>query len=227
MNKAIKSNSLLAARSKSQNTSFGNNKLINNNPHVKYNMNIVTNNSENLTNEDAIISLLRPQSIRQDNTDFVKNMNRLVEERRNKIPIKNTPYKLIIKDHIVQKPVDQIQEDDFIVHRVDKSIDANIDVFNNELRKKKQQQDAIDHELQVTFNNDNYRAHKKKFEYNENYIRNLGYSQENSAELKTDCIEFYKKKQRELEQEKKQHDEILRNLIDDGFINRDELPNSD
>nr|AEX62953.1 hypothetical protein mv_R749 [Moumouvirus Monve] len=134
------------------------------------------------------------------------------------------PYKTIIKDKIINKKVEEVKLEDLLVHKSVKGVDDDKDKFEKELKIKENEKEKINDELQIEFNIDNYDKHKKTFEYNATFIRNLAYEQNVFDENKQDCIEFYQKKQKEAEEGKQICDEILRNIIDEGIISKDELP---
>jgi hypothetical protein len=153
-----------------------------------------------------------------------KKMHEEYKKGKTGITITNTPYKVIMKDRIVNKKVEDVTLDDIIVHKVDKKIDADVNKFINDLTTKKKEIEKINQELNIEFNIDNYDKHKKKFEYKQTFIRNMAYDQNNQLETKQDFIEFYKKKQKEAEEGKKLCDDILRNIVDEGIISKEEIP---
>lgn len=181
-------------------------------------------------NMNIIEEMLKPQKIMKDNkdveTNFEKRNTIQSDAKKGKINIKitNTPYKNIIKDKIITKDVDKVELSDLLVHKSKKEIDADINKFNEDLHKKEDEKEKINDELQIEFNIDNYDKHKKKFEYNETFIRNLYFEENTFDESKQDYIDFYKKKQKEAEEGQKLCDHILRNIVDEGIVSKDELP---
>lgn len=239
-------------RNNPTNVPFQGNQLISNNVHVQNNLNnyvqqfkqvknvpntitvpsvtIVDNKAEPAHHVEIISQMLKPQKITRDNRDVKSNFEarREVQKKAEKgdigIAITNTPYKTIIKDKIITKAVKDVKEDDLLVHKSIREIDANIDKFNKEYVKKKNEETEVNEELKIEFHIDNYNKHKKKFEYKESFIRNLAYDQNSAEENKADSIDFYKKKQKEAEEGKKTCDDILKYLEEEGVIREDELP---
>ncbi|AGF85459.1 low complexity protein [Moumouvirus goulette] len=189
------------------------------------------NNSNTKKKLNIIEEMLKPQVIIKDNKDVESNFKvrdeirkKILEENKFDVKPTNMPYKTIIKDRIINKKVEEIKLEDLLVHKSIKGIDDNKDKFEKELKIKENEKEKINDELQIEFNIDNYDKHKKTFEYNATFIRNLAYEQNVFDENKQDCIEFFQKKQKEAEEGKQLCDEILRNIIDEGIISKDELP---
>lgn len=182
-------------------------------------------------NINIIKEMLKPQKITKNNNKDVitnytirKNIQKDAKEGIINIKITNAPYKSIIKDKIITKAVKDVKEEDFIVHKSTKEIDANRTRFDKELNIKENEKEKINEELNIEFHIDNYDTHKKKFDYKDTFIKNLGFEQNIYDENKQDCIEFYRKKQKEAEEGQKLCDQILHNIIDEGIIGADELP---
>ena len=185
----------------------------------------------NKKNSNIIEDMLKPEKIlKNDNKDVLSNFN--VREKilldtkdgKSDIKITNVPYKCILKDRVVQKKVDEIKEEDIIVHKCNKDIDADVVKFNKDLTVKKAEKKEINKELNIEFHIENYDKHKSKFEFNTSFINNVEYDENTFDENKQDYIDFYKKKQREAEEGKKLCDQILHNMIDGGIISKDEIP---
>lgn len=181
--------------------------------------------------KNIIEDMLKPQKIVKNNKDVessYKHRKMIQEKAKEKdgigIEITNMPYKSIIKDKIPKKNVKDIREEDLIVHKSIRKIDADRDVFNKELAVKENEKEKINEELKIEFHIDNYDRHKKNFSYKESFIRNLAYEENTFSENKEDVIEFYRKKQKEAEDGKKLCDQILHDIQDDSVISRDELP---
>lgn len=214
---------------------FQNNQLMNNNVHIMSNLNDCMRGTKTTkcSNANLIEELLKPLKTNKDNKDvnFTYRIRNEEQQKAKKgdidIEITNAPYKIIIKDKIVNKPVKKIGEEDLVVYRTNKKIDADIHRFNKDLETKNKEQTKINEELEMEFHEDNYDKHKKKFEYKETFIRNLdtSHQQNTFGENKQDCIDFYKQKQKEAEEGKKLCDQILHDLVDEGLISKDELPN--
>lgn len=187
-------------------------------------------------NANLIEEMLKPVKIvKNENTNKDVNSNYRVRKdvqkqaKKGKINIKmtNTPYKNIIKDKIITKNVEDVKEEDLLVHKSMRGIDDNIEKFKQELNIKEQEKQKINDELDIEFQIENYDKHKKKFEYKESFIKNLPYEEKTFNENKEDFIDFYKKKQKEAEEGMKLCDQVLHNMIDEGIISKDELPTED
>lgn len=232
------------------NVPFFGNQLINQNPHVMHNLNTfihsqktnqanimnysqtnISSKSKNKkSNSNIIEEMLKPQKIIKDNKDVSSNFrNRKDVQKQAKkgnigIIMTNAPYKNIIKDKIITKDVDKVKLEDLLVHKVDKKIDADVEIFNKELDTKEKEKENINKELEIEFHIDNYDKHKGKFEYKQTFIKNMAFEQNTYIETKQDFIEFYRQKQKEAEEGQKLCDELLHNMVDDGVISKDELP---
>ena len=202
----------------------------------------MSDNTRNLTNNkkqsngktiNIIEEMLKPQKITKDNSkDFdakyksKKEDYKLDDEGRlsKQFKVTNAPYKNIIKDKIITKDVKQVKEEDLLVHKSVRAVDANREKFDKELELKIDEKDKINDELKIEFHIDNYDKHKKSFEWKETFIRNLAYEENTFDESKQDYIEFYRQKQKEAEEGKKLCDQILHGIIDEGIMSKDELP---
>lgn len=186
------------------------------------------NKSKNI---NIIQEILKPQKImKEQNKDVTSNfqVRKQIQEEAEKgnigIKITNAPYKSIIKDKIITKKVEDVTKEDLIVHKADKAVDANLEKFMHDLDTKEKEKRQINDELKIEFSINNYDKHKKKFEYKETFVRNLAFEQNTFDESKQDFIEFYRQKQKEAEEGQKLCDQILRNMVDEGIISKDELP---
>ena len=218
-------------------TPFQNNNLINKNVHVMNNLNemVQRKNSKNIQNKknnkhknssfNIIEQMLTPQTIIKDNIDIEENLQKKISQREENIKRTNIPYKIIIKDKIITHELNKDEfGDKIIVHKTTVD-DSNIEKFNKELNNKFQEKKKINDELEIEFHIDNYSKHKKNFEYKETFIKNLAFEQNSFDESKHDYIEFYKQKQKEVEEGKKMCDEILRNIDNNNnIIKKEELP---
>jgi hypothetical protein len=63
-------------------------------------------------------------------------------------------------------------------------------------------------------------SHKKDFDYQHKYKYRVKIDNEDE-DLRVDRIEFYKKEQNKVEENKKKIDDILLNLIDSGILSKD------
>ena len=223
---------------------FNNNQLFQNNPHVMNNLNgllqehkTYSNNASKSArssnkNSNLIDAILKTEKINKKNNKDVESnytVRKTIQENAKKkegikIEITNVPYKTIIKDKIINKPVKEIKQEDLIVHKVLTGVDNNREIFEKELQTKVNEKNKINDELEIEFNIDNYDKHKKKFEYKETFIRNLPFEQNGFDKNKQDYIDFYKEKKKEAEEKNKFCDEVFEKLIDEGIISKDELP---
>lgn len=191
---------------------------------------VIDNSQKNTKSKNIIEEILKPQKIIRDNKDVEANYRaRKKSQKQSKkgninIKITNVPYKNIIKDKIITKKVEDVTVEDLIVHRSQKEIDADREKFEKELKDKNNEMEKINEELKIEFNIENYDKHKKKFEYKESFIKNLAFEQSTFDENKQDYINFYQRKQKEAEEGKKICDQILHSIMDEGIVNRDELP---
>lgn len=215
---------------------FQNNKLINNNVHVVNTLNRTLHPKPASSlgrggkTTNIIEELLRPINV-YTSGDTQGEIKQKYEERRQmkedalagkmEYKITNVPYKNIIKDKVITKKIEDVTPEDIIVHRVVKEVDSDILKFKNDLDTKTNERREIDDEIKLEYSTANYNKHKKKYIYNKNFIRNLAYE---SSDVKQDYIEFYKKKQEEQEKCIELCDEIIKKLVDDGYIDTNELP---
>lgn len=206
---------------------FQNNQLIN------HDIRIINTLSEqmvpNKRGENVIEQMLKPVTIGRANDDVMLSY-KIREEIQQKastgdigIVITNAPYKAIIKEPI-NKAVGDITKEDLIVHKVVNGVDNNAQRFMQETSTKERERDSINKSLAIEFSIDNYNKHKKVFEYNESFIKNMAYEENLFDDSKKDCIAFYQKKQKELEDGRQVCDQVLRNLLDSGLISKDEIP---
>lgn len=195
--------------------------------------NFTRKNQNNGKKINIIEEMLKPIKIERDAEDN-KDVHTSYEARRNiqeevkkgnfNIKITNAPYKCIIKDKIINKNVEDVTEEDLVVHKSVRGVDDDINIFNKQMSKLEKEKEEINEELAVEFHVDNYDKHKKKFEYKETFIKNLKSDTKDFDENKQDYIDFYNQKQKEAEEGLKMCDNVLKNLVDDGFIDQNELP---
>lgn len=193
------------------------------------------NNGQKKKNINIIEEMLKPQKISKNNNDVELSYTKrklLQDELKNgkfMFALSNQPYKNILKDKIIQKNVEDITEDDIIVHKINKEIDANRKRFDEELQHKMEEKQKINYELEIEFHVDNYDRHKKNFEYKESFIKNLAYEENTIVDSKRDLIEFYREEQRKAEEGIKICDQIkiLLDMDKSGIINEDEIPDFD
>jgi len=127
----------------------------------------------------------------------------------------NQPYKGIIKNFNYDREFKK--QEDLIVHKVTSAdkihFDTDIEKYNSTIKEQNK-------EINSTYSKDKKNEHKKEFEYQHKYkYRNkLDNTSEPDSDLRVDRIEFYKKEQQKLEDNKKKIDDILINLIDSGVL---------
>ena len=218
-------------------TPFQHNQLLNQNVHAMGNLNehlkqrksyntdvrvdppkrtVNTRTSKNLIDE-----IFKPEKIKCDNRDVIKNYKEREQVQSKTIDPENIPYKIIIKVKIVTKPVRKSK--DLVVHE---STDADRDInkFQKDLSVKKQEKKKINQELSIQFNENNRDTHQENFDMNGTFIKNLSYSSNTFGENKDDYVDFYRKCQKEAEEGKEMCDQIINRLVDTGLIKANELP---
>ena len=179
------------------------------------------NNIDQMYNQNDFKNLiLKPQKIEKPNINLdslinskeQSNLTDLKESLKKRI---NEPYKGIIKNFDYSK-IREKHEEDLIVHKVneeDKNIkvfDSNMCLFHNKIEKQNK-------DIKDTYSIDKKTEHKKEFDYQHKYkYRTKIDSGDN--DLRVDRIEFYKKEQSKIEDNKKKIDDILLNLIDSGIL---------
>ena len=179
------------------------------------------NNIDQMYNQNDFKNLiLKPQKIEKPNINLDSLIN--CKEQSNLTDLKesikkrtNEPYKGIIKNFDYSK-IREKHEEDLIVHKVneeDKNIkvfDSNMSLFHNKIEKQNK-------DIKDTYSIDKKTEHKKEFDYQHKYkYRTKIDSGDN--DLRVDRIEFYKKEQSKIEDNKKKIDDILLNLIDSGIL---------
>lgn len=217
---------------------FQSNKLIANNVHIVNNIGNMLRSEQGHRNNDPntdqglgsniIENILRASDTRYSSDGDISNSYKnKVESYKNsalKYKITNAPYKNIIKDRVISKPVEEITEQDLIVHRVIPGEDNDIKQFERDLKNKQTVFKKMDDDIKIEYSTDNYGKHRKQFSYSENFIRNLSYEEKTFGDSKKDYLEFYRKKQKEAEDGIELCDQIIKNLVDDGCISSNELP---
>jgi len=185
-----------------------------NNVDQKYNQNVL---------KDAIIKPEKIEKPKKDNiekiynntlNDYSKNIEKFWEKRV------NLPYKGIIKDFDYNKKIQN--EKDLVVHKVSKN-DKDKVLFHNSVKKYVSVVTEQDNELHEKFSKTKLKEHKKEFEkeHRYKYISKNNNDVVNNDELRTDRIEFYKKQQEKNQENKKQLDDLLNELVNIGVIDQD------
>ena len=199
-------------------------------------------NNPNLRREDIIKELLKPiettnkhdnKEIKEDYekllADYSYDTRRKVHIQSKKFDITNEPYKIIMKEHRVDKPVNEIEEKDMIVFdtknkkQIEKS--KNIGLFLEQYKDKRKEMKRINAYLALEYDDRNHDNHLEKYKYKEAYVRRLKDDNGKSFdETKSDYIDFYKDQQAIAEKGMKEIDSTLKLLANQGFISKDELP---
>ena len=201
-----------------------NNKMNNSQIRNSYNMKKIKkfNNIDQMYNHDEFKNMiLKPQRIEKPNINIkslLDNKTNANEKDLNESISKrvNEPYKGIIKDFDYSKIRDKHQED-LIVHKVSLE-DKNINLFTekkNNFEKKIEEQNK---NIKETYSLDKKTEHKKEFDYQHKYKYRVKVDNDGDEDLRVDRIEFYKKEQNKIEENKKKIDDILINLIDSGIL---------
>jgi hypothetical protein len=197
---------------------------MNSNIKNSYNMKKIKkfNNIDQMYNQTDLKNLiLKPQKIEKSNIDISslinnkKNLNNkdLDESIKKRT---NEPYKGIIKNFDYSK-IREKHEEDLIVHKVneqDKNMnvfDSNMDIFHNKIENQNK-------DIKNNYSIDKKTDHKKEFDYQLKYKYRTKIDSNGEDDLRIDRIEFYKKEQNKIEENKKKIDDILLNLIDTGIL---------
>lgn len=180
------------------------------------------NNIDSMYNQDELKNLIiKQQKIEKPNINIQSLVDNRINtndaELNNSIKKRtNQPYKGIIKDFDYSK-IREKHEEDLIVHKVnetdkDKKIfDEKMDEFQNEILIQNEN-------IKDTYSLDKKTAHKKEFDYQHKYKYRIKIDTPDNDDIRIDRIEFYKKEQNKIEDNKKKIDDILLNLIDSGIL---------
>jgi len=180
------------------------------------------NNIDQTYNQDELKNLIiKPQKIEKPNI----NIQSLVDNRDNTNKkdldesIKkrvNQPYKGIIKDFDYSK-IREKHEEDLIVHKVTET-DKDEKIFDEKMNTFEKKIAEQNKDIKDTYSLDKKTEHKKEFDYQHKYKYRVKIDSSDNDDLRVDRIEFYKKEQNKVEENKKKIDDILLNLIDSGIL---------
>ena len=196
----------------------------NSNIRNSYNMKKIKkfNNIDNVYNLDELKNLIiKTQKIEKpniniktlvDNRDIV-NKKDLEESTKKRV---NQPYKGIIKDFDYSKIRENHQED-LIVHKVTE-VDKDKKIFNDKMSNFQKEISQLNKDIKDTYSLDKKIEHKKEFDYQHKYKYRVKIDSNDNDDIRVDRIEFYKKEQNKIEENKKKIDDILLNLIDSGIL---------
>lgn len=180
------------------------------------------NNIDNLYNKEDLKNLiLKPVKIEKVNINIKtlvdtrdnSNQKDLEESYKKRV---NQPYKGIIKDFDYNKIRDK-HEEDLIVHKVTEQ-DKNKQFFDEKMNTFKTEINNQNKNIDDTYSYDKKIEHKKEFDYQHKYKYRVKIDGPDNENLRVDRIEFYKKEQNKIEENKKKIDDILFNLIDSGIL---------
>ena len=197
---------------------------MNNNVRDLYNLKKINklNNIDQLYNKDELKNLIiNTQKIEKTNI----NISNLVNEKKedNKKDLENSikkrinlPYKGIIKDFNYDKKIKD--ESDLIIHKVSendkKGFVSEMNTFQNKIQVQNK-------EIKDIYSIDKQLVHKKEFEYQHKYKYRSKIETNDESDLRIDRIDYYKKEQNKVEDNKKKIDNILLNLIDSGILSEE------
>ena len=194
---------------------------MNTNARDTYNMKKIKkfNNIDQMYNKDDLKNMIiNPVKIEKPSINIqtlvdnknLENNKELEESLKKRV---NLPYKGIIKNFNYDKIIKN--EKDLIVHKV-----SNEDkkFFNDDMDKFKNKINSIDNEIKDIYSIDKETKHKKEFEYQHKYKYRSKLETTDDSDLRIDRIEYYKKEQNKLEDNKKKIDNVLLNLIDMGIL---------
>ena len=135
------------------------------------------------------------------------------------IPVTNVAYKCIIRDRaeLEKKALTGIQENDLIVHKSIRSVDADIARFEQQMKEILEENEKINDSLSVEFGEDKRDMHKKKFEYKETFIRNMSYEEDTYDDTKKDFIEFYQNQKKQADDLHKKQTDFAKYFKEDTF----------
>lgn len=180
------------------------------------------NNVDQMYNGDELKNMiLKPQRIEKPNINIkslVDNRTNTNEKEYNDCLKKriNEPYKGIIKDFDYSK-IREKHEEDLIVHKVTEE-DKDINLFRKKKNNFEQKIAEQNKDIKDTYSLDKETKHKKEFDFQHKYKYRVKVDNDGDEDLRVDRIEFYKKEQNKIEENKKKIDDILINLIDSGIL---------
>jgi hypothetical protein len=194
-----------------------------NNVRDAYNMKKIKkfNSVDQLHNRDDLKNLIiKPEKIEKPNINIkalidsrqYENTKELEESRKKMV---NNPYKGIIKDFNYEKKIKE--QKDLVVHKVTE-VDKDKTVFDDKMGKFKSTIKNQNEEIKDTYSIDKKNQHKKDFEYQHKYKYRTKLENSEEGDLRVDRIEYYKKEQQKMEDNKKKIDNILLDLIDSGIL---------
>ncbi len=179
------------------------------------------NNVDQIHNKDDLKNLIiKPEQIVKPNINIkalvdsrqVENNKELEDSAKKRV---NNPYKGIIKDFNYEKKIKE--QKDLVVHKVTDN-DKDKKVFDGKMGDYKTTIKTQNEEIKDIYSIDKKTQHKKDFEYQHKYKYRTKLESNEDADLRVDRIEYYKKEQQKMEDNKKKIDNILLDLIDSGIL---------
>ncbi|CAH6421800.1 Hypothetical protein KVN_LOCUS487 [uncultured virus] len=178
---------------------------------------------QNLDKEKIKESLIKTINIKEDNKQIYEKLKEL--EQNYELDLTqfwakrtNQPYKNILKEEDYKK--DFKSKEDLIIHRVTNADKLGIDDKYEEYKDKIKKQD---NELKIIYSTSKLAEHKQKFEYNYKYGYKEQYNPSDHNDLKNDRINYLKKEQLKLEENKGKLENIIESLINEGMFDREEI----
>jgi len=214
-----------------------NNQQLHNNQHVNM-MRMQKQQQNDPANKELLRqAVIKPTKIKQDNTAVNETMKIIDQKYGKKMDITkdstvkefwnkrtNQPYKNILKNENYNKEFKD--EKDLIVHKITQA-DKDENVIENEFTKKQSTTEQHNNELKLIYSTNKQNEHKQKFEYAHVYKYQTIEETENTSQInnKQDRIKIYKKLQKEEETGKKNKDDILNAIFEEGIFTKEELAN--
>jgi hypothetical protein len=182
------------------------------------------NNIDKMYNQDELKNMiLKPTKIEKPNINIkslLDNKEKQQEYDLNESIKKrtNNPYKGIIKDFDYSK-IRAKHEEDLIVHKVTQA-DKDTNIFEQKMGNYNVEIKKQNNDFKEAYSIDKKTEHKKEFDYKHKYKyrTKIDTDADGSEDLRIDRIEFWKKEQNKIEDNKKKMDDILLNLIDMGVL---------
>lgn len=145
------------------------------------------------------------------NPDVIKKYSDLNQTRNSsKYEFLNKPYKMIIKDKVIDKVHSQADL------KIDLS-ENNININQNydKIVNDRKYLDNINNEL---YNKSNYEQNKSKLDFRKYEVNKMSKESDDFNNLKKSNKTFYNKQNEELLQEKSKYNDIMNNLKKQGII---------
>lgn len=171
--------------------------------------------------EDLKNLILKQEKVEKPNIDIKALANQrekinLIEFKESEQKRVNNPYKGIIKDFNYDQKLKK--QEDLIIHKVTQ-VDKDKVQFDQKMGVYKTNISTHNDEIKEVYSIDKKNQHKKDFEYQHKYKYRTKLDNNNEeADLRVDRIDFYKKEQQKLGDNKKKIDNILMDLIDVGIL---------